>query len=284
MEDPWSALKSCDEARAGFARARYDRQLMAIQTLKGLALWALGALSEAERELRSIVVSGEEIAPELGLQQFVLSSVLLDRSAVDEALLLASRLVPAMRAQRTPGYEMLGHLILAEVHCRRGDLDAAEREALAASELVGVGPLDQIAAKATLAAVLLAQGRTAEALAAAEDAKSRCNSIGARGLNYGSYVRLVHAECLHAADEHEAARAAIAAARDRLIAIAATIDDLDVRRSFLENAPRERVTKCRSDGHCQRARASASVRTPAAASAEQRCRAHVKSLPHEVRR
>src|SRR6185503_8833178 len=136
-----------------------------------------------------------------------------------------------------PMDEGRGRWALAEAHRRRGDHDAAEREALAAVELLRVAPLDHIPATATLAAVRLAQGRTAEALAAAEDALTRYESMGACSMFRGAYVRLVHAECLYTAGDHAAARAAIAKARERIAANAAKIGDAVYRRSFLENVP-----------------------------------------------
>jgi hypothetical protein len=53
----------------------------------------------------------------------------------------------------------------------------------------------------------------------------------------GGFVRLAHAEALHATGAHAAAREAIAGARDRLRAIAGKIDDPAYRRSFLEDVP-----------------------------------------------
>ncbi|WP_437517463.1 hypothetical protein [Sorangium sp. So ce1099] len=49
------------------------------------------------------------------------------------------------------------------------------------------------------------------------------------------FIRLVHVEALTAAGEHEAARAALAVARRRLLATAARISAPDLRRSFLED-------------------------------------------------
>jgi hypothetical protein len=90
---------------------------------------------------------------------------------------------------------------------------------------------------ATLSALRLAQGRTAEALAAAEDAMSRCTALGGCGLFREAFVRLVHAEALHATGAHDDARHAIAGARARLLAIADKIPDPAYKANFLENVP-----------------------------------------------
>jgi hypothetical protein len=53
----------------------------------------------------------------------------------------------------------------------------------------------------------------------------------------GAFVRLAHAEALHATGAHDAARHAIAEARDRLLRIADRIAGPAYRKSFLENVP-----------------------------------------------
>jgi len=103
-------------------------------------------------------------------------------------------------------------------------------------ELLAISPLDQAAATATLAAVLLARGRAAEALVAAHSAMDRYEVMGAFGYR-GSFVRLVLVEALEAAGEIDEARAALASARDRLLSRAAAIPDADGRRAYLEGLP-----------------------------------------------
>jgi hypothetical protein len=91
-------------------------------------------------------------------------------------------------------------------------------------------------ATATLAAIQLAQRHATDALATAEEAMAQYEAHEAFGFK-GAFARLVHAEALHAADHHERSRAAIAVARDRLLANAEKIGDPIYRRSFLENVP-----------------------------------------------
>jgi ATP/maltotriose-dependent transcriptional regulator MalT len=140
------------------------------------------------------------------------------------------------RAQRRSGDEGTIRCILADIHRRLGDLDAAEREARAALDLVTLVPLEQRAAKAMLAAILLARGHTAEARAAAEYAMQRLSTLRAFGYR-GAFVHLVHAEALDAAGEHAEAAAVLAAARDRMLAQAEKIPDPEMRRRFLEDIP-----------------------------------------------
>jgi hypothetical protein len=116
-----------------------------------------------------------------------------------------------------------------------GDLEAAERELPIALEMAT--PLEHPGVLGTLSALRLAQGRPEEALAAAEDAVARCTTMGGCGMFRGAFVRLAHAEALHATGAHDAARHAIAGARARLFAIAGRIADPDYKTSFLENVP-----------------------------------------------
>jgi hypothetical protein len=83
---------------------------------------------------------------------------------------------------------------------------------------------------------LLAQGRAAEALAAAEEAMKQYEALGAFGFR-GAYARLVHAEALAATGDHARASKALFAARERLVIQAARIGDLALRRGFLEDLP-----------------------------------------------
>ncbi|HEX7837055.1 MAG TPA: hypothetical protein VF469_06300, partial [Kofleriaceae bacterium] len=82
----------------------------------------------------------------------------------------------------------------------------------------------------------LAQGRAGEALAATEEAMARYTAMGC-SMFRGAFVRLAHAEALHATGAHDAARAAIAQARAYLRAVADKIADPGYRVSFLEQVP-----------------------------------------------
>jgi hypothetical protein len=118
---------------------------------------------------------------------------------------------------------------------RVGDLEGAEREIQAALGMAM--PLEHPGVLGTLSALRLAQGRAQEALAAAEEALTRETTIGGCGMFRGAFVRLAHAEALHATGAYDAARHAIAKARARLLTIADKIADPDYRTSFLEHVP-----------------------------------------------
>jgi tetratricopeptide (TPR) repeat protein len=236
-EDPWSGLECARAAKASLDAANHRRAEALAQLLHGMHAWYLGAFAEAERELRRITIVGDNIAAVSSYRLFCLSGVLIDRGSPAEARLVAERLIEDERAEGPSAHRAHGRWALANALLRLGDLDAAEHEAHEALELLPFLPLDHLAATATLAAIHLTQGRAAEALTAAEDAMRRYQTMRACGFFRGAVVHLVHAEALHAAGHEARARAAIAGARDHLLAIAAKVLDPVYRKSFLEDVP-----------------------------------------------
>jgi hypothetical protein len=235
-EDPWAGLSHAEAARAAFREANHRQNALLAQLLVGMNLWLLGAHDGAERELRSVLGGDTVYGPIAPLHLFCFAGTLADRGALDEAHAVVSRTLAAWQARGFTAYEGPGHRILADVLVRRGEPAAAEREVRAALPHLGFLPLDRMAATATLAAALLAQGRAADALVAAEDARAQYEAVGAFGYR-GAYARLVHVEALEATGDHAAACRALAAARDRVIGNAGKIGDPELRRSFLEAVP-----------------------------------------------
>jgi len=234
-EDPWTALEHSDAIQAIFDVIGGERVFLNMQLSRGMNLWYLGAFAAAERALEPIVAADETLGPVSSLRRFHLSWLLADRGALDDARALATRLCDYGQAHHLPLEEFRGRWALAEVVRRMGDLAAADREIRAALGLAV--PLDHPGALATLSVLRLAQGRAEEALAAAEDAVARCTTMGGCGMFRGAFVRLAHAEALHATGAHDAGRHAIAEARARLFVIADRIADPAYRTSFLENVP-----------------------------------------------
>ena len=234
-EDPWTGLRYSDAIQAIFDVIGGERVFLNMQLSRGMNLWYLGAFAAAERALEPIVAADETLGPVSSLRRFHLSWLLADRGALDDARALATRLCDYGQAHHLPLEEFRGRWALAEVVRRMGDLAAADREIRAALGLAV--PLDHPGALATLSVLRLAQGRAEEALAAAEDAVARCTTMGGCGMFRGAFVRLAHAEALHATGAHDAGRHAIAEARARLFVIADRIADPAYRTSFLENVP-----------------------------------------------
>jgi hypothetical protein len=206
-----------------------------MQLFRGLNLWYLGAFADAQRSMEAIAAADAALGMAGSLRRLGLSWLHADRGELDAARTLADELSKHGEALHIPLDESRGRWMLAEVLRRMGDLDGADREIQVA--LAMAVPLEQPGVLATLSVLRRAQGRASEALAAAEDAVARCIAMGGCGIFRGAFVRLAHAEALHATGDREAAQRAIADARTHLLAIADKIPDPAYRQSFLDNVP-----------------------------------------------
>ena len=232
-EAPWTALEHSDAIQAIFDVIGGEQIFLNMQLFRGLNLWYLGASAAADQILEGIVAADEALGVASSLRRFGLSWLRADRGELDEARVLATQLSEYGHAHRFPLEEGRGRWVLAEVLRRMGDFEAAERELPAALGMTV--PLDHPGALGTLSALRLAQGRVEDALAAAEEAVARCTTMGGCGMFRGAFVRLAHAEALHATGAHGPARHAIAEARTRLFTMADRIADPAYKHSFLED-------------------------------------------------
>ncbi len=234
-DDPWTALVHSDAIQPIFDAIGGELVFLDMQLTRGMNQWYLGALASAAQVLEGIPAADTALGLASSLRRFSLAWLYADRGDLDEAHALATQLAESCRAHRDRVGEARGRWVLAEVLRRQGDLDGAEREIQGALTLAI--PIEQPGALATLSALRLAQGRAADALAAGEDALARGAAIGGCGMFRGAFVRLAHAEALHATGAHDAARRAIADARARLLTIADRIADPGYRASFLADVP-----------------------------------------------
>jgi eukaryotic-like serine/threonine-protein kinase len=234
-EDLWMALEHSNALQEIFDTTGSEHAFLNMQLFRGMNLWFLGELAGAERVLEDIVAADESLGMVSAWRRFSLAWLRADRGVLDEARVLATQLIDDGHAHHLPLDEARGRWVLAEVLRRMGDLAGAEREIQAALEMMTA--LEHPGALATLSALRLAQGRAVDALTAADDAVSRCTTVGGCGMFRGAFVRLAHAEALHATGAHDAARHAIAEARTRLLTIAGRIADPEYKQHFLEHVP-----------------------------------------------
>jgi tetratricopeptide (TPR) repeat protein len=115
-----------------------------------------------------------------------------------------------------------------------GDFDGADREASAVLGEAFVPHTTQIGALAILAHVALHRGQPAEALSLAELGLHPPSS-GTRLLSVESFLYVTRAEALHALGRMPDAHAAIREARERIVSIAATLEDPEMRTSYVTN-------------------------------------------------
>ncbi|HWO24621.1 MAG TPA: AAA family ATPase, partial [Kofleriaceae bacterium] len=170
-DDPWIALQHADENQAILKVIGGERPALVTHLYRSVSLTYLGAFESAAHALEQNAASDATLSLAGSQRRFTLAWLRADigtRDALDEAREIARSLRDHGIAHRIGIEEGRGRWVLAEVLRRRGDLDEAERELTPALGMLP--PIDQPGARATLAAIHLAQGRTADARAAAEDA------------------------------------------------------------------------------------------------------------------
>ncbi|WP_437665565.1 serine/threonine-protein kinase [Sorangium sp. So ce1182] len=232
------ALRLTEAAFQAYERdgARRDACLMRmgigeLQTRLGAYDAAVSTLHEAKR-----------VAVQLDLPYVVnSSSILLARIGVARGQSAAAEVLAAAVVEEARAFgngRQMGHaqVLLAQALLALGEIAQACAQATAAVDDLQAYPAQQAVAQATLAHVLLREGRTVDALAAARGAFETLERLGGLGEDE-SLVHLAWIEALHACGDGAAARAALAAARDQLRAEADAIESPALRRSFLEAVP-----------------------------------------------
>jgi tetratricopeptide (TPR) repeat protein len=237
-DDPSSVRRLFATALACYEAAGDQRQAHLQRIRLVDACNRLGAYAEAEGIARDALAAADRMG--LGFvvmaAQNNLGFTLMQRGALHEARTMLSAATKRCIAHGDRRFEGGTRTYLANTLRLAGDLAGAEAEVREAIDALHLSPPLLAYAIATLADILLAQGRTPGALEQARAAHTLLESLGQ--VEEGeAFIRLIYAEALHASGDHAAARAAIAAARDRLLAIAAHIGDETWRRSFLENVP-----------------------------------------------
>jgi tetratricopeptide (TPR) repeat protein len=234
--DPWTALRLDEAAREAFTDAGDGGEAALSQAGAGVSRWQLGAFERAEETLRAAREAGSQRGYVVALTTVYLAWTLADAGRLAEA---GAEILAGLRSERSrqnPSLRAAASAVLAEVLLRRGELDAAEREAEVALAVEGVIPLHRTATLATVAAVRLARGRPAEALDLARKARAEREALRVFGFR-DTFVRLVHLEALLASGDVAAARTPMSRAYARLLVHSSRIGDPALRRSFLERVP-----------------------------------------------
>ena len=236
--DPAGYLSGLEAVIACFERAGDARNACNALANAGHASMELGAYAEAERMLREAMTTAER----LGLSTVAaaakhnLGLARMRQGAIEAGRQTEAEAVEAFRSQGERRLEAASRMYLAMILIQAKRLEEAEREALLAVDLAAAIHGLRAAALAVLAAVRLERGAAAEALVSAAEAMQLLDRLG--GLEEGeSLSHLIHAEALHATGDILSARAAIATARERLLARAERISDASLRASFLERVP-----------------------------------------------
>jgi eukaryotic-like serine/threonine-protein kinase len=206
----------------------------------GYASIELGLHEDAEHELRRAVAMATRLGaePAVAAAEQNLGLALWRRGALGEARdVLRSAIAKYHADQRN---EAVCRLYLALVHLDAGALDEAERELSLAGDGLASLPAYRAYILAVRARVARSCGQLVAGLAHAVEAMAILDSLGT--LEEGeAYLRLVHAELLHALGDPAAAQA-VGSAREKLYERAYKIEDRALRESFLTRVPEHAAT------------------------------------------
>jgi tRNA A-37 threonylcarbamoyl transferase component Bud32/tetratricopeptide (TPR) repeat protein len=241
--DPGARVRLADAAAESFETAGDLRNACLQRISVGYAYCEIGAYAEAERALRGALSVAERmgLGNAAGTARAQLGRTLARRGRLDEARATLERAIATLHSQKNTRLAAVATRYLAWVLAVQGDLVAAEREARAAVyALQGAGAMlgDALA---MLSEVQRVRGRVAEARATATQAMAVLESAGKTAIGEAA-IRLANAQALLAAGEREAARAALAVAKERIGTRAGTIADAALRRAFLEDVAEHAAT------------------------------------------
>ncbi len=236
--DPASCLVHLRNAASSFEQAGDLRNAVTSSTNVGSILTELGDFEGAEETLRSALASATRLGLDdaTGLVLHNLGHALLHRGSLEEARATEQKALLAFHRQGGARLEGVTRYYIAKIALLSGDLEAAEREARAAAELLVAAPPMRPAAFAILSRVLLAKGHTGDALASAREAYGQLEELGSVEEGEAT-VRLAYAEALTASGRVAEAAHVLAAARQQLLERAAKISDAAWRERFLTQVP-----------------------------------------------
>jgi tetratricopeptide (TPR) repeat protein len=236
--DSAASLDGLKAALAAFEESGDRRNASSIRSNLGFLMAELGDYASAEEALRSTLADADR----LGIHDVAIGArlnlgyVVAYRGRLEEARDLEQSAFDALKQQGDLRLMSVAQTYLAKIALLSGDFVAAEYGARTAAEALRVAPPQRAAALAVLSRALLALGRPDEALPVAREAFETLESLGM--IEEGeALVRLVYAEALGAAGLAGERAAAIADARDHLLARAAKIGDPAWRRRFLLAVP-----------------------------------------------
>jgi tetratricopeptide (TPR) repeat protein len=236
--DLGGCLSGLEAALVSFEQAGDMRNSCIVRSNLGYVYGELGDFARAESAMRQALAAADR----MGLRevsaavQHNLGRVLGWRGQTAEAGRLEREAIASFRQQGEPRLEGVARTYLSEILVAGGDYAGAQKEAEIAAEALRVAPSLRVAALGALARARLGSGDAAGALEASREAAAELTTLGE--IEEGeSSVRLTHAEALSQNGFATEARAALEAARERIMARAARIEEPAWRERFLHDVP-----------------------------------------------
>jgi tetratricopeptide (TPR) repeat protein len=245
--DPGGRVRLADAAAESFETPGDLRNACLQRVSVGYAYNEIGSYDEAERALRGALAVAERLGLDnaVGTVRAQLGRTLWRKGSLDAARDELVKAIEVLGAQKNARLAAVATRYLAGVLLAKGELEAAEREARTAADALAAATPMVGDALAAVAEIELAKGEKAEALGTAERAMKSLEAAGKTAMGEG-FVRLVHVEALRANGRADEAAAALAVARERVLARAKTLTDPQLHRAFLEDMAEHRRTLERS--------------------------------------
>ncbi len=237
--DPWHTLAISRQGSDAFEKAGSMRNYVFLNNFTGIVQAELGDPEAGAATMRRVLLVAQKLNEALALSRtgVCLAFILCFHgplSACDEAAQLADQTVKTRGINSI--YLGMAHDVLGHAHLRNGRIDAAEREARRALEVLTSIPVLRLSASTTLIRVLLETGRATEAKALADAGIIEAERID--GIGFAEVrLRVAAAEARQAAGDIEGARAALRSALDHIAARADRITDPTWRASYLGRVP-----------------------------------------------
>ena len=228
------AAKLANEATASFEVVGDVRNAARMRQKAGWALSEIGAYAEAEAILQRARTDAERLglASVMNDATLRLAFVCVRTGRFDPAIAYANEVIETYAASRDRGGEGHARAYLAIVYYMAGRFEDAAVEAQRAVQYFDHAPPYRAALLGFFALTKMHQGAPPpEVLAMATEAIDLVEQLG--GIAEGeSVVRIGYAEALHYSGNHEAAKIAVTAARNRLLERAAKMSEA-YKRVFL---------------------------------------------------
>jgi hypothetical protein len=237
--DPWHTLAISRQGSNAFEQAGSTRNYVFLNNFTGIVQAELGEPEAGAATMRRVLLVAQKLNEALALSRtgVCLAFILCFHgpiAACDEAIQLADQTVKTRGINSV--YLGMAHDVLGHAHLRNGRIEAAEREARRALEVLTSIPVLRLSASATLIRVLLTTGRIAEARAVADASLTEAERID--GIGFAEVrLRVAAAEARHAAGDGDGARAVLRSALEHIAARADRITDPAWRTSYLGRVP-----------------------------------------------
>ena len=236
---PWQCLRCAEQGTQAFNDVNRNTNQSVTQTLRGMALVALGDVPAALAAMNEGLANAQRygLSPAINYTQVNLALVLAhspEPAHHPEARQLAQHILKTERSNVL--HLGLARLVVARVNALEGRLPEAEAEARKASEVLVMFAPYQLMARATLCGALLAQQRTQEARTEAEQGLRVLERLGNAGaVSVSAWLAL--AEVCFAQQDTEAAEHALREALRCVSLRAGDIPEAAARERFLSAVP-----------------------------------------------